>query len=279
MKSTLFKMAFLVAVSTAMGLANTASASTVAFVGNDLDTTATQDSGGYWRTAAVAKANDIDGDNILGTDGFRYVTDNPGGNGANDVESMDSSYATFANLTATNFRGNGNYTTIDDPDVVGGTLNSGTFNPQGAGITGEGTEVSFGTINFTTNAVTATSVTTARIGIMVDNLDNVIFNSYQLRLEDVTSGQTTGPILTQAATGVDNQLPDWYYFDVTNFVVGDQIEVFATSSEGNPPQTAWPATIGAFTLDSVTVTTAVPEPCSATLLGLGGFALMLRRRR
>ena len=165
---------------------------------------------------------------------------------------------------------------IDDP--AGGTTRSGTFNPQGTNVTGEGTEVSFGTIDFLTSADTGTSSTTARIGIMVDNLDNQIFNSYNLRLEDVNSGSTAG-IATQAATGIDNRNPDWYYFDVTGFVAGDSIEVFATSSEGNPQQTAFPGTIGAFTLDSVTVVTVVPEPSSVALLGFGAVALLLRRRR
>jgi|GEM_PF-6588714 len=40
----------------------------MSFVGSDLDV-ATD----YWRTTSAAKPNDIDGDNVLGTDGYRYV--------------------------------------------------------------------------------------------------------------------------------------------------------------------------------------------------------------
>ena len=246
MKRTLFSFASLVAVTAAMSLASTASADVVTAAGSDLDVTAVAPGGGgYWRTAAVAKPNDIDGDNILGTDGYRYVTDNPGGNGANDIESLAPSYATF-NLTNTNFRGNGTYSLIDDP--AGGTTRSGTFNPQGAGVTGEGTFVSFGTIDFTTasTAILPGSDTTVRIGIMVDNLDNIMFNSYNLRI--VSSDVVNTDVATTAATAADNRNPDWYYFDVTDFAAGESIEILATSSEGNPPQTAWPATIGAFSL-------------------------------
>lgn len=265
--STILRKALLLGSAGFIGMAGSAAAATVALAGSDLDVTAAAPGGGgYWRTSSAAKPNDIDGDNVLGTDGYRYVTDNPGGNGANDVESVAPSYATF-NLTGTNYRGNGTYSLIDDP--AGGTTRSGTFNPQGAGVTGEGTFVSFGTIDFTATAVAGETV---RIGLMVDNLDYVIFNSYNLRLSH--SGSDFD-VATQASAGTDNQNPDWYYWDVSNFVTGDSIEVLATSSEGNPPQTAWPATIGAFSFDSV----VVPEPSSASLLGLCALALITRRRR
>ena len=248
--------------------AGSAAAATVATAGSDIDVSASApDGGGYWRTAAAAKPNDIDGDNILGTDGFRYVTDNPGGNGLNDVVSSAPSYASLDNLVTNNFRGNGNYTNIDNP--AGGILRSGTYNPVDAAISAEGSFISFGTIDFTSAAIAGQTV---RIGLMVDNLDNIIFNSHFLRL---SSDGLNFDVATTAESDLDNQNPDWYYWDVSDFAAGDQIEVFATSSEGNPQQTAFPATIGAFSFDSV----VVPEPSTGSLIGLCALALATRRRR
>ena len=252
---------------TFVGFAGSAAALTLATSGSDIDVTdPAPGGGGYWRTAGVAKPNDIDGDNILGTDGFRYITDNPGGNGANDIVSLDPSYATV-NFLVNNFRGNASYSLIDNP--AGGTLRTGTMNPTAAPNNAEGAFVSFGTIDFTTTAAIGETV---RIGLMVDNLDNVIFNSHFLRL---SSDGVNFDVATTAETDADNQNPDWYYWDVSDFAAGDSIEVFGTSSEGNPPQTQFPATIGALSFDSV----VVPEPSTASLLGLCALGLVTRRRR
>ena len=249
-----------------LGAASSAVGAVVSSAGSDIDVTAAAPGGGgYWRTASVVKPNDIDGDNVLGTDGYRYVTDNPGGNGANDIESLAPSYATL-NLVGNNFRGNGNYSLIDDP--AGGTTRSGTFNPTAAPNNAEGAFVSFGEIVFNASA---TALQTVRIGIMVDNLDNIIFNSHSLR---VSSNGVNVDVATTADADADNRNPDWYYFDVSSIAAGDSVEIFGTSSEGNPNQTQFPATIGAFSFDSV----AVPEPSSLSLVALGAFALLKRRR-
>lgn len=266
MKALLSKSVLLISSAALIG---SASAATIVAAGSDLNVSAAAPGGGgYWRTTTVSKPNDIDGDNILGTDGYRYITDNPGGNGANDVVSVVPSYLTFG-LVDTNFRGNGSYSLIDDP--AGGTLRSGTFNPTAAPNNAEGAFISFGNITFNRDALTGETV---RIGLMVDNLDNIIFNSHFLRLATGVVPVNTD-VATTAETGADNRNPDWYYFDVTDFANGDEIEVFATSSEGNPAQTSFPATIGAFSFDSV----VVPEPSSTALLALGALSLLARRRK
>jgi len=240
-------------------------AATIVTAGSNIDL------GSGWRTASTAK-NDIDGNNVLGSDGYRYVTDNAGGNGANDIESLAPAYATYA-LTNANYRGNANYALIDDPSTTPGgtpsTLRSGTFNPTAAPDNTEGAFISFGSITFSRAAAVGETV---RIGLMVDNTDNIIFNSHSLRL---SHGGSNFDVNTTAETSTDNDTPDWYYWDVTDFSNGDEIEFWATSSEGNPPQTSFPATIGAFAFDS----TVVPEPSSTALLGLGGLALLMRRRK
>lgn len=268
MNNPIHKSAIFAASAALIGLVGDVSAATVISAGSDIDVSAAAPGGGgFWRTTTVAKPNDIDGDNILGTDGYRYVTDNAGGNGANDVVSLAPSYATYS-LTNTNFRGNAGYNLIDNA-LAPGTTRSGTFNPTAAPNNAEGAFISFGTISFSRDALANETV---RIGLMVDNLDNVIFNSHTLRL---STGGVNTDVNTTAETGTDNQNPDWYYFDVTDFGSGETVEFFATSSEGNPGQTSFPATIGAFSFDS----TVVPEPTSAALLALGGLSILARRRR
>ncbi|MGJ8655199.1 MAG: PEP-CTERM sorting domain-containing protein [Akkermansiaceae bacterium] len=259
------KPKLLIKAAALMSTIGLASAANIITAGSNIDL------GPGWRTSTDAK-NDIDGNNVLGTDGYRYVTDNAGGNGANDVESSAPSYAAF-NLTTANFRGNASYALIDDPTTTPGgapsTLRSGTFNPTAAPNNAEGAFISFGTIDFNRAAAAGETV---RIGLMVDNLDNIIFNSHMLRL---SHGGSDFDVSTTAETDTDNQISDWYYWDVSDFADGDSIEVWATSSEGNPPQTQFAATIGAFSFDSV----VVPEPSSTALLGLGGLALLARRRK
>lgn len=272
-------------------LAPSIHAATIVTAGSDIDVAQTQDPtgfanntaasraiGDYWRTTSVAKPNDIDGDNVLGTDGYRYVRDG----GGTDIQSSEPDYAIYSTLTTSQFDGNGGYAAIDNGTLIPGTTVanqvSGTFNPAPA-TAGEGTFVSFGKIEFSRDAFAGETV---RIGLMVDNVDNTNFNSGTLRLTDIASGVTTdatafsgtGTNGGNAGTGTfrGNRNPDWYYFDVTNFEDGQEIEFFATSSFGNG-STSTPATIAAFSFDSV------PEPSSAVLIGLGAALGLMRRRR
>ena len=290
MKLSLLKLGFLAAVGAMMNLPSATSGQIITTAGSDIDVAQTQLPNGvqsndfndraivdYWRTTSVVKPNDIDGDNVLGTDGYRYVGDGQ----LTDIQNSDPSYATLSNLTSTLFDGNNGYAQIDDGNFPSGVFvvrqDSGTFNP-GSTTAAEGVFVSFGTIGFNRNALLGETV---RIGLMVDNLNDTNFNSGLLRLTEGIGGAATD-VNVFAGTGSNvtldrgNRNPDWYFFDVTDFASGDQIEVLATSSFGNG-STSTPATIGAFSFDSVV--TAVPEPSSASLLALSGIALLLRRRK
>jgi hypothetical protein len=66
-----------------------------------------------------------------------------------------------------------------------------------------------------------------------------------------------------------NNTIDLYFFDVTGGVsAGTQFQVFADVG-----------TNGYVTHQLVSLDVAIPEPSSAALLGLGGLAMLLRRRR
>jgi hypothetical protein len=74
----------------------------------------------------------------------------------------------------------------------------------------------------------------------------------------VTTGTGTGGTLLNDGTILD--------FSVTSDASGDIVLVFAAPSSNA-------------TFNALSITTAVPEPSFTALLGLGGLALILRRRR
>jgi hypothetical protein len=85
----------------------------------------------------------------------------------------------------------------------------------------------------------------------------------------VTSdGGTTGDLFSEAFTFSGTTYTDYHKeFTATNAGATLRFEENSTNSKGRDPF-----------LDAVSVT-AVPEPSSVALLGLGGLTLILRRRK
>jgi len=116
------KLIAFLAVLTVFGLATAAQAG-VSYVATD---TVTNDA---WRTASVAKANDVDGDNIYGTDGWAFYSHVQTGyqvpyNGASGntqmvipsyVSSIDDPVALGKTVSGWGGGASGNYGVIDDP--------------------------------------------------------------------------------------------------------------------------------------------------------------------
>ena len=104
------------------------------------------------------------------------------------------------------------------------------------------------------------------VGIGTDGLNSGVFAPGSIGLVELGGG---GGLAEVAATVNANATTDMYFFDVTGGVAaGTQFQVIADSGTGNYA-----------THQLVTLDVAVPEPSSAALLGLGGLALMLRRKR
>ncbi len=131
-------------------------------------------------------------------------------------------------------------------------MNGGTWN-------GGGTDVNRGRLTLNRDLLAGETI---RVGVMVDNLDHVNWNASSIRVAD-SSGGDSGQITLADPT--ENQVPDWYYFDITGLSNGATVDIYATQGINGG------ATIGAMSLDSI------PEPGSLALLGLGGL-MMLRRR-
>jgi hypothetical protein len=121
-----------------------------------------------WRTSSVSK-NDIDGNNVLGTDGW-FVA---GVVGSVVIPAYLASLTTDPHV----YPGNGGYVPIDNPNTTPGAtpslLQSGTLNPfPGTGNPNVDLSFTFG----------ANPPGTVRLGLMIDNLDIAGYNPSSLQV-------------------------------------------------------------------------------------------------
>ncbi|MCY2941407.1 MAG: tandem-95 repeat protein, partial [Planctomycetota bacterium] len=193
------------------------------------------DMGAGWRTASTPKTYDIDGNNVLGSNGWWLP---------NYTLSSPSYITSFANNSY--YPGNGGYALVDNPLTTPGAspslIYSGTTNGQfpGYGIKSINSVVSF--------TLTGVVPGTIRVGIMTGNTDvSGAFGAsgYQIISAPFDSGMTTE---LQTNGAVYNGNPDWVFFDITGGIAGQTYSIYA---KGGPQGNAG---IGAISFDSITVT-------------------------
>ncbi len=227
---------------------------TSAYSGTITFATVDQDLGSGWRTSSVAKS-DIDGNNVLGSDGWFVAGDA----GSQQLPDYITSFTTDPNV----YGGNSNYSIIDDPTTTPGvsptTIESGTLNPfPGPGSTNTDATFTFG----------GSIPSTVRVGLMIDNLDIAAFNPSALQIVQ-ESGPGASAVVDTTGGPFNNGVPDWVYFDI-QAQPGETYDVVVT---GGPNGCAC---LGAVSFDSV-----APEPSSLMLGGFGAVLLLatgLRRR-
>lgn len=235
----------MIGASIALSLIGSTNAATIAGVGSVID-----DSGSEvteWRTASTVKSLDADGDNVYGTFG--------------GIAFGDAVFGAMGFVTSQGQVGPfGGYATIDDTTIgdpdrqVVTTTNGGTA----------GTDVVMYTFVVNT-AVAAGEV--MRVGIGLDGLNGAQFSPATIGLVELGGGGGTAEVSVAAS---NNALIDMYFFDVTGGVTaGTQFQVIADTGTGDF------ATHQLVSLDVM----PVPEPSSTALLGLGGLALIMRRRK
>jgi hypothetical protein len=239
----------------AMAILSVNAQATVTYVGFQSEIESAADTPGTgWRNAAPVKTFDIDGDNILGTDGYW----NPSNSSALPAYVASASKQNVGNDNTGSVFG-----VMDDPGSPGGT---DTWN-FGGWRHNSTTELEMATVTLSANAGTLLNNQTLRVGWLSD-----IYNfsgSFFMRAS-LDSGGDSGltPLISYADNGLDAG-----FFDISNVADGDVIRLYGTANTGS-----W-AVMGGLTFDTITNPTAIPEPSSTALLGLGGLALMLRRRR
>lgn len=202
---------------------------------------AMNDFGSHWRTASVSKPLDLDGDYVLGTDGY-FVVNRP---------AVLPNYVNAMVIITNTYPGNANYAKIDDPTNSGQLFTSGTLNPfPGAfttffatnGDSGPGIYPTPALVQFTlnTNAVGRT----IRVGLMLDNLDSTNYNSVAVWLNGPPN--STSPLVYVDNSLFNDRIPDWAFVDIQGAAAGD---IFTIHGLGG---FAGAATLGGITFDSLT---------------------------
>jgi len=233
----------IISLLTALVMVGCLNAATIAFSGSVIDNSGNEVT--EWRTATTTKSMDADGDNNYGTFGAIAFGDTT-------IGAM-----TFigAQTQTGPFPG---YATIDDIDGSPSADRQVRTTSYNGGLT---TDIAMYTFAVNTSVE---AWETLRVGIGTDGLDNGIFAPGSIGLKELGGG---GGLAEVAVTG--NATIDMYFFDVTGGVsAGTQFQVFADVG-----------TNGYVTHQLVSLDVAIPEPSSAALLGLGGLAMLLRRRR
>lgn len=194
----------------------------------------------------------------LGGDGFVLFHSIPeGGNLSGQpwnagIIDMKPAYVTgLDGLASTS---SGGWAGYDDVRVGSTTYNTGALQTINGGAATE--VVAF---EFTLGASVPASFT---LGLLVDNTDNAVFTPTDLRVEGPGAVSASQVLIADGSTDVIK-------FDIAGGLAGETYTVYATQSGGSG------SVIGGITFDSV----LVPEPSSAALLGLGGLALIMRRRK
>lgn len=219
-------------------------AATITYVGGQSNIEALSDDPGVgWRNAATVKPLDGDGDNVLGTDGYRSAI-------SAGLVSLPS-YVASANVSGAHNQTRGSFDNPADP--------SGADVP--AGWSGNsGSSGTFATVVFQGSLL---STETMRLGVLYDSDWSLAYGTQTFTLTQTVGGtdSATTPTLTLAGDGLDVA-----YFDLAGVQDGDTFVLTFTDVSINWAQ-----------ITGITFDTVVPAPSSLALLGLGG--LMVARRR
>jgi len=286
-----------------------ANAAALSYAGSDYDIGGTFYPGGSapyvvvpWRSDISAKAFDIDGNNVYGSDGYalfgtQFNWPNTGCCGASvpfasaTYPNMISlpSYVTASQHLVSNKVGGWNYALVDDPTLVNGyrDYNWGdTLVPPVSPLHSQSPYVKIGGLEgtdiFGNNPKTAAtgagrwSFTVGadvpnrlRVGVMTDGLDDTVWAATEVLLDQMSGTMIIDSVTTGAV--VRDRFVDIHTFDIVGAQPGDTFAIFAkgpATGNGN-------GSIAGVTFD------AVPEPASASMvtIAFAAFGLVVRAGR
>ena len=227
-----------------------------------------------WSDTTFGKTQDIDGDNRYGTAGVFLVNTTAQNAGAGSAVAFERVTAFTSPAVAINDNINGNFQNANGTTgFIQNDANDAIIRLGYAGFNVGSNNTAIALTDLYSFTLTADQAAgeTLRLGVFGGT------NNGDPRLGftevAITAGGSTATAVDPRDTNGGNAA-DLYFFDITGLVTGDQIVISAANSNlaGNNFNAA---TIGGVTFD----VDVVPEPSSAALLGLGGFALLLRRRK
>lgn len=197
------------------------SGATVTHSGNLIDL------GPSWRNQDVAKPLDIDGNQVLGSDGYHLV----------NLPPVLPSYVSESTIVSSTYPGNAEYSLLDDPGRPDESFLTGTINP------GPGAGNSSALLAFKLNASAEGRL--IRVGLLVDNLDGAAWNASGVSLVQTDNPQSSSEPIPTVAPVLNNRVPDWVFFDITGGKAGD---TFVLRAIGGANGTA---TVGGVVFDSL----------------------------
>jgi len=231
----------MVAAGFAVATGEIASAATITYVGTQVDIESNfNDPANGWRNVSPLKPLDIDGDNILGTDGYKLknVGSNP-------------SYATVT-VVAPNANNNTEGKVWDTPSNPSGadTIMAGAFhdNAAGSGVT---------TVPLLRFVISGTDLDgkTLRLGVLHD-IQCAGTNTATYTVSQTNSLATvTTPVLPWDGAALDVS-----FFDIKEAVAGDTFDITATTISTTFYPNAFEQVAG-ITFDSI-----VPPPPAGTVV-------------
>ncbi|QDV74038.1 hypothetical protein [Botrimarina mediterranea] len=293
-----------VALMCAGAMTTTAQASTVTYAGTQYDIGGTffpgggpADANAYvvagWRGSDVAKTHDLDSNNTYGSAGYamfgtRFDYPNANATGGNAfVNPTDNSvfpnlidlpnWVSGSQILASRKAGGWGYALIDDPQLTNGPRDftwgasqtpasvfqppyvklgilDGTGTPSGADGVGAPAE----RWSFTLGA---DAPEVFRVGVMTDGLDSTNWAPSEVRISSSLGG---GQVSTGTVT--KNRFIDMHFFDIVGGQSGETFTFYAFNPGGGS------AGISGFTFE-------IPEPVSATLVGLATIVVTVGQRR
>lgn len=300
MSKLTLSVAVLAAACVVLGGAVPGQAASLGFVGSDYDIGGTFFPGGTppdhpyvvvpWRSNSTAKAFDIDGNNVYGSDGyamfgteFQYPNAFPCCGSQVPVTSATHpnlislpSYVADSQFLTPNKVGGWTYALVDPPSVNGARdFNWGLSQVPPTDFQAEYIKIGIldGNDIFGNNpksaatgagrwgfTVGANVPSTLRVGVMTDGLDDTVWAATEVLLYQVDAGNA---IIGSATTGsvLRNRFVDIHSFDIVGAQPGDTFAIFAKA----PAAGFGNGAISAVTFD------AVPEPATAAVLGVAAL--------
>ena len=189
------------------------------------------DRGEFLRTTTSVKPLDGDGDNVYGTAGYDFFATEPAGstgagNGpmpyepASTLTALPSFVSAITPVSGAQFNWGSTYAAIDNPTLAPGASVANVF--SGLLISRNINESPILSIT-----LTGTIPANIRIGVVVDNSDNIHDLPRELRLMS-----SNGDVSARVGLAPPNLIPDVYFFNVSGAHAGDVLTLYVTQAPG-----------------------------------------------